>query len=186
MAWLEAPDYWLARLAIERGIGAIYFVAFLVALRQFTPSVGDCGLPPVPQFTAYVPSRTSPSLFRLRYSDRLLRASAWVGMGLSLLIVAGIPDGWPLGLELLPWIALWALYLSIVNVGQTFYSFGWETLLLEAGFLAIFLGPALAPPPLPPVYPVRGLVFRLEFGAGLIKIRGDAGWRGPTSLHYHP
>src|SRR5205814_3056388 len=80
---------------------------------------------------------------------------------------------------------LWALYLSIVNVGQTFYSFGWETLLLEAGFLAIFLGPASAPTPLPLVYLVRWLVFRLEFGAGLIKMRGDACWRDLTCLYYH-
>ena len=34
------------------------------------------------------------------------------------------------------WAALWVLYLSFVNVGQTFYGFGWETLLLEAGLLA--------------------------------------------------
>ncbi len=32
------------------------------------------------------------------------------------------------------------LYLSFVNVGQTFYGFGWETLLLETGFLTIFVG----------------------------------------------
>ena len=45
------------------------------------------------------------------------------------------------------WLAMWALYLSVVNVGQTFYGFGWETLLLEAGFLAVFLGPAGTAPP---------------------------------------
>src|SRR5690349_9526636 len=138
MTWLEAPDYWLARAVIERGLGAIYFIAFLVALRQFTPLLGDHGLLPVRRFTAYVPFRSSPSLFHLRYSDRLLRFCAWIGLGLSALIVLGIADPWPLGLEMLPWIVLWVLYLSIVNVGQTFYSFGWETLLLEAGFLAIF------------------------------------------------
>jgi hypothetical protein len=185
MSWLEAPEYWLARLVVERGIGAIYFVAFLVALRQFTPLLGERGLLPVPQFTAYVPFRTSPSLFHLRYSDRLLRACAWAGLGLSALVVAGIPDSWPLALELVPWIVLWALYLSIVNVGQTFYSFGWETLLLEAGFLAIFLGPAWTPTPLPVVFLLRWLVFRLEFGAGLIKMRGDACWRDLTCLYYH-
>ena len=37
---------------------------------------------------------------------------------------------------------MWAIYLSLVNVGQIFYGFGWESLLLEAGFLAVFLGPA--------------------------------------------
>ena len=40
------------------------------------------------------------------------------------------------------WALLWVLYLSIVNVGQIWYGFGWESLLLETGFLAIFLGPA--------------------------------------------
>ncbi|MHB8632215.1 MAG: lipase maturation factor family protein [Candidatus Limnocylindria bacterium] len=185
MTWLEAPDSWLARLVIERGIGAIYLVAFLVALRQFAPLLGERGLLPVPDFVAQVPFRASPSLFHLRYSDRLLRALTWTGLGLSALVVAGIPDPWPLPLEMLVWAALWVLYLSIVNVGQTFYSFGWETLLLEAGFLAIFLGPAWTFAPLPLVYLVRWLVFRVEFGAGLIKLRGDECWRDLTCLYYH-
>ncbi|HEV2010701.1 MAG TPA: lipase maturation factor family protein [Candidatus Limnocylindria bacterium] len=185
MSWLEAPDYWLARLAIERGIGAIYVIAFLVTLKQFTPLLGERGLLPVPQFVAYVPFRVSPSLFHLRYSDRLLRVCAWTGLGLGVLVVAGIPDSWPLPLEMLVWVVLWVLYLSIVNVGQTFYSFGWETLLLEAGFLAIFLGPAWTVTPLPLIYLIRWLVFRLEFGAGLIKMRGDDCWRDLTCLYYH-
>ena len=41
---------------------------------------------------------------------------------------------------MLVWLALWVLYLSVVNVGQRWYGFGWESLLLEVGFLAIFLG----------------------------------------------
>ena len=185
MTWLEAPDYWLARLVIERGIGAIYFVGFLVALNQFTPLLGERGLLPVPSFVAYVPFRASPSLFHLRYSDRLARAVAWIGLAVSALVVIGLPDGWPLPAEVLAWAVLWVLYLSIVNVGQTFYSFGWETLLLEAGFLVIFLGPAWTFTPLPLVYLARWLVFRLEFGAGLIKMRGDPCWRDLTCLYYH-
>ena len=183
--WIAAPDYWLARLVVERGIGAIYLVAFLVALDQFTPLLGERGLLPVPDFVRYVPFRASPSLFHWRYSDRLLRAVAWTGTALSALVVGGLPDAWPLPLEMLVWIVLWALYLSIVNVGQTFYSFGWETLLLEAGFLAIFLGPAWTFAPLPLIYLLRWLVFRLEFGAGLIKLRGDECWRDLTCLYYH-
>jgi hypothetical protein len=185
MTWLELPDYWLARLVIERGVGAIYVVAFLVALKQFTPLLGERGLLPVPQFLAYVPFRASPSLFYLRYSDRHLRAVAWIGIIVGLFVVVGVPDAWPLPLHVLAWAVLWVLYLSIVNVGQTFYSFGWETLLLEAGFLAIFLGPAWTFTPLPLVYLIRWLVFRLEFGAGLIKMRGDACWRDLTCLYYH-
>jgi hypothetical protein len=185
MDWLGAPDYWLARLIIERGLGLSYGVAFLVALRQFTPLLGERGLLPVPDFVRAVPFRSSPSLFHWRYSDRLLASCAWIGIALSLTVAVGLPDGWPLPLEMLVWIVLWALYLSIVNVGQTFYSFGWETLLLEAGFLAIFLGPAWTTPTLPLVYLARWLVFRLEFGAGLIKMRGDQCWRDLTCLYYH-
>jgi Lipase maturation factor len=83
------------------------------------------------------------------------------------------------------WLALWALYLSIVNVGQTFYGFGWETLLLEAGFLAVFLGPASQAPPTLVLWLYRWLLFRVEFGAGLIKLRGDRCWRDLTCLDYH-
>jgi Lipase maturation factor len=83
------------------------------------------------------------------------------------------------------WLAMWALYLSIVNVGQTFYGFGWETLLLEAGFLAILLGPAGTAPPTLVLWLYRWLLFRVEFGAGLIKLRGDRCWRDLTCLEYH-
>ena len=69
-------------------------------------------------------------------------------------------------MSMLAWFALWVLYLSIVNVGQTFYGFGWESLLLEAGFLAIFLGADRRRPPLPVIILLRWLLFRAEFGAG--------------------
>ena len=52
------------------------------------------------------------------------------------------PEHQDAGGSLYAWLLLWALYLSFVNVGQVFYGFGWESLLLEAGALAVFLGPA--------------------------------------------
>ena len=185
MTVLEAPDYWLARLVFQRALAAIYLVAFVVALRQFTPLLGERGLLPVTDYVRAVPFRRSPSLFHLRYSDRLLRAVAWTGVGLAGVALVGLPDTWPIPLTMLLWAALWALYLSIVNVGQTFYSFGWETLLLETGFLAIFLGPAWTAPPLLLIWLIRWLAFRVEFGAGMIKIRGDTCWRDLTCLYYH-
>jgi hypothetical protein len=182
---LVAPDLVLARLVVERGLGLVYAIAFLVALRQFPPLLGERGLLPVPAFVRAVPFRSAPSLFQLAYSDRLLRAVAGLGLLLALAVIAGIPDRLPLPAAVAVWVALWALYLSIVNVGQTFYAFGWETLLCEAGFLAIFLGPASVGPPLPILYLFRWLVFRVEFGAGLIKLRGDRCWRDLTCLSYH-
>ena len=185
MTGLEAPDYWLTRLVFQRALAAIYLVAFLVAAHQFAPLLGARGLLPVPEFVRAVPFRRSPSLFYLRYSDRLFASVAWSGVALSAAALFGLPDSWPIPLTMLLWAALWALYLSIVNVGQTFYSFGWETLLLETGFLAIFLGPAWTIPPLTLIWLLRWLLFRVEFGAGLIKIRGDRCWRDLTCLYYH-
>jgi hypothetical protein len=182
---LEAPDYWLARLVFQRALAAIYLIAFLVAARQFAPLLGERGLLPVPEFVRAVPFRSSPSLFHFQYSDRLFAAVAWGGVVLGAAALLGLPDAWPIPLTMLLWAALWAAYLSIVNVGQTFYSFGWETLLLETGFLAIFLGPAWTAPPLTLIWLLRWLLFRVEFGAGMIKIRGDRCWRDLTCLYYH-
>ncbi len=83
------------------------------------------------------------------------------------------------------WLVLWVLYLSIVNVGQRWYGFGWESLLLEAGFVAIFLGNDETAPPVLAILLARWLLFRVEFGAGLIKLRGDPCWRDLTCLYYH-
>jgi hypothetical protein len=98
----------------------------------------------------------------------LLSGVAWSGVGLAAAALAGLPEQGPAWLSMAVWLALWALYLSVVNVGQTFYGFGWETLLLEAGFLAVFLGPAGTAPPTLVLWLYRWLLFRVEFGAGLI------------------
>ena len=152
---------------------------------QFRPLLGERGLQPAPRFLAAVPFRRAPSLFHLHYSDRFLTLVAWAGAGLAAAALAGLPEAGPAWLSLAVWLALWALYLSVVNVGQTFYGFGWETLLLEAGFLAIFLGPASTAPPTLVLWLYRWLLFRVEFGAGLIKLRGDRCWRDLSCLDYH-
>jgi hypothetical protein len=129
--------------------------------------------------------RDAPSLFHVRYSDGLLVAVAWTGAVLAVSVIVGLPQAGPLWVSMLVWLVLWALYVSIVNVGQTFYSFGWESLLCEVGALAVFLGDARTAPPVLVVFLMRWLLFRLEFGAGLIKLRGDRCWRELTCLHYH-
>jgi membrane protein implicated in regulation of membrane protease activity len=188
MQWqdlFEAPGYWLSRVVFVRGLGAIYLIAFLVTVNQFRPLLGEHGLLPAPDFLGRVPFRRLPSLFHVRYSDRLLLIAAWTGVLLSAAVVVGLVDAAPLALWMLVWFVMWVLYLSIVNIGQTFYAFGWESLLLEAGFFAIFLGPAWMAPFLLVIWMIRWLLFRVEFGAGLIKIRGDPCWRDLTCLYYH-
>ena len=88
-------------------------------------------------------------------------------------------------MPLLAFLALWLLYMSIVNVGQTFYGFGWEMLLLEAGFIVAFLGSDQTRRRRTVLILLVWLVFRLEFGAGMIKIRGGREWRDLTALYYH-
>lgn len=185
MEWFDATGYWAARLLLQRALGAVYLLAFLVALQQFRPLLGERGLLPVPAFLDRVRFRSAPSLFHLGYSDRLLAAVAWTGTVLSAAVVLGLPERLPAWAALLVWLALWVLYLSIVNVGQIFYAFGWESLLLEAGFLAAFLGPPETAPPWLVLLGLRWLLFRVEFGAGLIKLRGDPCWRALTCLDYH-
>jgi len=183
--WLATDDSWLARALFQRGLGAIYLVAFAAALRQFRPLLGERGLLPVPDFLARVRFLDAPSLFHLRYSDRLLAVVSWSGIALAGAAVLGLPDLLPAPAAMLLWLVLWGLYLSIVNVGQTFYAFGWESLLCETGFLAVFLGNAQVAPPVTLVFLLRWLLFRVEFGAGLIKVRGDRCWRDLTCLYYH-
>jgi hypothetical protein len=185
MDWFAAPDYWFARMVLERGLGLVYLVAFANALHQFPALLGERGLLPVPRYLAQTSFRESPSLFHLGYSDRGLRLVGWTGAVLAAATVLGLPAQGPLWVPVLVWLLLWALYISIVNVGQRFYSFGWESLLLEAGFLAVFLGNARTPPPLPILLLFRWLAVRVELGAGLIKLRGDRCWRDLTCLDYH-
>jgi hypothetical protein len=185
MGWFNAPEYWLGRLILERGIAVVYVFAFVAAARQFRALIGERGLLPVPRYLARRSFRQTPSIFHVHYSDRFFAAVAWVGAALSAAMALGLAGLVPLWAAVLVWLLLWLLYLSIVNVGQTWYSFGWESLLLETGFLAIFLGNDKVAPPLLAMWLARLLLFRLEFGAGLIKLRGDSCWRDLTCLYYH-
>ncbi len=178
-------DVWLVRFLIQRGLAALYLIAFIVVLQQFKPLLGERGLLPVPLFLKHTSVRETPSLFMWRYSDRLLNAVAWTGLVLSAVALSGVSEHAPVWLSVPTWLILWVLYLSIVNVGQTFYAFGWESMLLEAGFFATFMGPSRTAPSLVPILILRWMLFRTELGAGLIKLRHDRCWRELTCLFYH-
>ena len=185
---VDAGDYTVARELVMRGVAAIFFIAFLSSFRQFPALLGTKGLSPAPLFLTRTTWREGPSLFRWHrtpYSDRLLRLVCLVGMALAASAVIGIPQLGPTWAPILVFLAMWGLYTSIVSIGQRFYGFGWEMLLLEAGFLVGFLGSHAVAPPAPILLLVCWLVFRLEFGAGMIKWRGDPQWRNLTAMDYH-
>jgi Lipase maturation factor len=188
-------SFWLVRVALLRGVGLIYTVAFLILLRQGPALIGEDGILPARRFvdlvTQNLGSRVAgfwalPSLFWLNPSDAWLQGCAWLGLLGALAVLAGFANAPVLTL-------LWALYLSFTHIGQIFYGYGWDMLLCEAGFLAIFLAPAWRPGELEPKSPpalvvvvlFRWLVFRIMLGAGLIKLRGDPCWTDLTCLAYH-
>jgi len=192
MDGFAAVDFGFAREVLQRGIAALYLVAFLSTLNQFRPLLGERGLLPAPELLAWATSSSArrrmlrPTLFtRIRYTDRRLAALCWAGMIVAGTVVIGIPQLAPPWVPMICFLLLWGGYMSITSIGQTFYSFGWEMLLLEAGFLAAFLGSADQPPPTVVIVMFWWLLFRLEFGAGMIKIRGGREWRDLTALMYH-
>ena len=126
---------------VERELGVVYLVAFTAAFLQWVPLVGEHGLLPAHRFVERVPFRRAPSLFHLRCTDRTARVAAASGGALALAAVVGVVERLPWPAAAAAWALMWALQLSFLNVGQAFWGFGWESLLAEAGFLAIFLGP---------------------------------------------
>ena len=190
----QAASYALTRFVILRLLALVYFVAFLVLVRQLDPLIGSNGLLPAASFLDQVRRASDssidaftalPTLFWFDGSDRALEALAWVGLALSLAALLGATNA-------ILQLALWGLYLSFVQIGQLFYGYGWETQLLETGFLAIFLCPvrslrpfASASPPVVVIWLFRWLIMRIMLGAAAIKLRGDPCWRDFTCLMFH-
>lgn len=185
MEWLGSADYDVARVVVQRGVALTYLLAFANVANQFPALLGERGLLPTPAFLKRSSVLRSPSLFHWRYSDRLVIAVAWLGMALAAAALVGGFDAIPTWAAMGGWLVLWMLYLSVVNVGQRFYAFGWESLLLEAGLCVTFLGNAKVATPVVTIVLLRWLLFRVEFGAGMIKMRGDRCWRDLTCLVYH-
>ncbi|MFI5062342.1 MAG: hypothetical protein ACHP7F_12910, partial [Actinomycetales bacterium] len=121
VGWLAGGEYSVAREILQRGVGILFLIAFISAVNQFPALLGEHGLLPVPRFLASTYGRRQPTLFRWRYSDRLLLSVAWLGAGLSALVVAGIPQLAPSWVLIPVFLVIWLLYLSVVTVGQTFY-----------------------------------------------------------------
>ncbi len=179
---LQAERYSLVTWVFLRLFGAIYVAAFASLGVQILGLIGHAGILPLGEYleaahgtlgnSAY---RILPSLFWMNSSDTALVAGTVLGVLLGLLVVV---DRWTRPAL----IGLFMLYLSYAYAAQEFLSFQWDALLLEVGFLAIFLtgGSRIV------IWLYRWLVFRYIFLAGVVKLlSGDPTWHGLTALEYH-
>lgn len=187
---LESPTWFLTRRVFIFLLGLVYLLAFLSLWIQIEGLVGKEGILPVETFLKdaqahWGPERfwKQPTLFWLYAGDGFLHIICLLGAGAALLVMFNRATGLCL-------LLTWGFYLSLFHVAQPFLGFQWDTLLLETGFLALFLVPwgreeKREPSPLI-LFLLRFLLFRVVFSSGLVKILSqDPTWSDFTALYYH-
>jgi len=172
-----SQDFYYTKIIFQRSLAFIYFIGFLIAFNQAIPLFGKNGLLPARIFISKVKFWNSPSLFFLDSSDQFMSIVSLIGILISIAAIFGLTEKYGYLVSVTSWFFLWLGYLSFVNVGQVWFGYGWESMLLEAGFLTIFLGPNSVQAPAIVIWLLRWVCFRNMLGAGLIKLRGDQCWR---------
>ena len=188
------PTYFWARRWFLRLVGLVYLIAFASLWLQVDGLIGAKGILPVGEFLTAIGDRFGsqawlmlPTLCWFNPGDGFLHLLCGSGILLSILLILGIA----------PVIALAGLfvsYLSLMIAGQAFLSFQWDILLLEAGFLSIFLAPVQLwprrnneqPVSRPGMFLAKLLLFKLMLMSGVVKLTsGDPSWWDLSALDFH-
>jgi predicted DCC family thiol-disulfide oxidoreductase YuxK len=183
---LEAEQYDLVAWVFLRLLALIYIAAFVSLGVQITGLVGQSGILPLGRYLADAHAALGttaysmlPTIFWFGAGDRALQVACGAGALLGAAVLADRRGGAVTRIAL---PGMYALYLSLFYAGQDFTGFQWDLLLLEAGFVTIFLpyGSRIVP------WLLRCLAFRYVLMAGAAKLlSGDATWRDGTALRYH-
>ena len=182
---VEPSEYSHAALVFTRVLSFIYLLAFASIGTQVRGLIGEEGILPITTFLANIQKQIGvagfwrlPTLFWLDSSDLALLTVCWGGVALSAISIIAKPfSNW----QRTVFAILWLYYLSLVAAGQMFMGFQWDFLLLETGFLAIFLKPARGR-----VWLFHLLLFRLMFESGAVKLLShDPSWANLTALDVH-
>jgi lipase maturation factor 1 len=168
-----------------RLLGAIYLTAFASLAVQIAGLAGARGILPLSAYLSALSKSLgarayweAPTIFWIAHSDGILLAASWAGVAIALLLISGLLAAY---LERIALLSLYVLYLSLCTAGQDFLSFQWDSLMLETGFLAIFLGNSKTV-----VWLFRWLLFRLMFLSGVVKLTShDPVWADRTALAFH-
>jgi hypothetical protein len=162
-------------------LGVIYLIAFVSFGVQANGLIGSQGILPLAGFLHGMHDAMgarafwyAPTVFWISSSDAAIRLAWTAGAAFAIALTLGF-------FRRICLVALLILYLSISTAGQDFWSFQWDILLTEAGFLAIFLDESRGR-----MWLFRWLLFRLMFMSGLVKLlSGDPTWRDLTAMSYH-
>jgi lipase maturation factor 1 len=180
-----AASYSIALGYFPQMLGVVYLLAFVSLLTQVKGLYGSQGILPIHELAAGLRRKMGtrgflrfPSIFWFNTSDTFITGSAVLGVCLSIYLLAGLPP-------LPALILLWLIYLSFTSMGQEFLSFQWDALLLEAGFMTIFL--PLAAPSSPVVcLAYQIFIFRFMLSAGTVKLTSrDPNWRNLRAMCFH-
>jgi predicted DCC family thiol-disulfide oxidoreductase YuxK len=210
---VRPPTYFWARRWFLRMLGLIYLIAFVSLWVQVDGLVGSNGMSPVSRFLPAVRQQLGPDAYFLLPTlcwfdsgNAFLHFLCGGGVVLSLVLILGIAPALSL-------VVLFVFYLSLTIAGQVFLSFQWDVLLLETGFLSIFLAPwqlwprellwwpgSATPATASPVsragvFLLKFLLFKLILMSGVVKLTsGDDSWgwlnhsfhwSALTALDYH-
>src|SRR5436189_2732557 len=190
---VRPPTYLWARRWFLRAVGLIHLIAFVPLWVQVDGLIGANGISPVNQFLPAVHEQLGrqaysllPTLCWFNSSNTFLHFLCGAGVAFSLLLVFGIAP-------VICLTALFVFYLSLTISGQTFLSFQWDILLLETGFLSIFLAPwqlwqkrgQATPVSRAALFLLKLLLFKLMVMSGVVKLTsGDDCWWNLTALDY--
>src|SRR5262245_35904161 len=142
----SSPTYARTGWLFRRLLGLVYLFAFWSLATQIIGLVGHDGILPASDYMQQVREftvrngigldrfRLLPTLGWISTSDAFLKTLTLGGVVLAALLIVGVAPAVALPL-------LWIAYLSLSVIGQDFLGFQWDALLLETGFLAIFIAP---------------------------------------------
>ncbi|HKD85251.1 MAG TPA: lipase maturation factor family protein [Terriglobales bacterium] len=184
-------DRLIPRWIFLRALGLIYFAAFFALVFQVRGLIGADGILPAGEYLAAVARQFgssrlwfAPTLLWLSSGNHMLTGICWAGMIASLLLVA---NAWPR----LSLLVCFVCYLSFVAAAQDFSGYQSDGMLLEAGFISMFLAPAglwpglgrATPPSRASFWLLQWEWFRIYFESGVVKLAShDPEWRHFTAM----